>query len=325
MDRRPAVSTPKPYFSLPLGGAPSRAAPLGHERFRGLTGWLELTIEVQSDFLHAGSGLLELAPDGRAYAAFSRRGEQLVLPATGLKGAVRAIVEAISNSCVSQRGADERVSGQHARCREVRPRREGEAQLCPACRVFGATGWRGRVHFTDGLAGPQVKPQIVKIGALWAPRLAQGRKFYAVGSFQRLDERPERNYRFIEAVPKGSRFTAQLRFESATAAELGLVARGLGLDRQADKPDGVVYALTPKLGGAKPRCLGAVRFRPTRLLVVPSASSGLLAGLAAGGQQRPVLQEIRAWLDAQELLDQEVWKQLKDRSRQADPCPQEVY
>jgi CRISPR/Cas system CSM-associated protein Csm3 (group 7 of RAMP superfamily) len=326
MSEGPPSRVSKPYFFLPVTAACARATPAGHERFRGWTGRFELIIEVQSEYLHAGSGLIELTPDNRAYGAFSRRGRQLILPATGLKGAIRAIVEAISQSCVSQHRQGDLAGNVPSACRGVQPRREGEASLCPACRIFGVTGFRGRVHFTDGLELADVRPEIVKIGALRTPRLAHGRKFYYAGSYQRLDDRRERNYHFLEAVPKGTRFSTVLNFDNATTAELGLIARALGWECHPQKPDAVIYVLTPKLGGAKPRCLGSVRFHPGRLVVMPDNPQDLLDALATGGKRQPAVPAIRTWLDDRTLLDPDAWEKfMKETNSHVGACLQEMY
>jgi len=49
---------PKPFFWIPLKGRPQKTAPPGHERFQGLSGWMEIEIEVVSDYLYVGSGQL---------------------------------------------------------------------------------------------------------------------------------------------------------------------------------------------------------------------------------------------------------------------------
>ncbi|MFN3929342.1 MAG: RAMP superfamily CRISPR-associated protein, partial [Thermoflexus sp.] len=110
----------------------------------GLSGRLELEIEVRSDYLYVGSGQIELFNNrGReqAYYAFARRDGQLIIPGTSIKGAVRSVVEAISNSCVKLITSRERLPPSHQPC--------DEDALCPACRLFGVTGYRGRAHFAD--------------------------------------------------------------------------------------------------------------------------------------------------------------------------------
>src|SRR2546426_10579675 len=83
------------------------------------------------------------------------------IPATSLKGCVRSVVEAISRSCVSKTRAKEerprdRVQPspleQSRECRKPEKTRSGEApRPCPACRLFGAMGFGGKVTFRDAL------------------------------------------------------------------------------------------------------------------------------------------------------------------------------
>ncbi|MGQ9715865.1 MAG: RAMP superfamily CRISPR-associated protein [Anaerolineae bacterium] len=282
---------------------------------------MELEIEVLSDYLYVGSGefgLFKLQGREQAYYAFARRNGRLIIPGTGIKGAVRSIVEAISNSCVRQSARGEKVPHSHEACQD-------ESALCPACRLFGTTGYRGRVHFSDAMPVEEVKPEIVKIADLWPPRLAKGRKFYQAKTFQKLDMQPEKSHRFIEVVPRGSRFQTILHFENATAAEMGLVVRAIGLEQKQDDASKVVYAVPVKLGGAKPRCLGAVRFRPRRLFLI-SAGPGIFSELLTGGSPASLTDNLRAWLQDHSLLDQDAWELFRQEAKQrGEPCPKEVY
>lgn len=315
----------KPYFWVQLRGRPHRQSPAGHERFIGYSGRLDLQLEVVSDYLFVGSGGIAVqSPNGRglrAYYTFARRNERLIVPATSIKGAVRSIVEAISNSCVPLRGRKERVPDNHQPCRDP-------GKLCPACRIFGTTGWRGHAYFSDAEPVGDLKPEIVKIADLWQPRAAQGRKFYHVGRFQTLDSRPEKNHRFIEAVPRGSRFSTVLSFENMSAAEMCLILAALGLSLS----DGgqVASSFPIKLGGAKPRCLGAVSVTPQRLVLVREGSD-LIKDLIQGGARQQLQEWLRTWLRACDLLDRSSWEEFRRQCQQnAAPradrsCPEGVY
>ncbi len=317
----PQNPKPKPFFWIPLQGAPQREEPTPHLRFIDLSGRMELEIEVRSDYLYVGSGQLELQTIGgreQAYYAFARRGDQLIIPGTSIKGAVRSVVEAISNSCVKVHARGERVRSSHQACRD-------EDSLCPACRLFGTTGYRGRVHFVDAVPAGEIRPEIIRIADLWPPRQARGRKFYYSKKFRKLDLQPARNHRFLEAVPKGTRFRTALHFENVSPAEMGLLLHAMGLDRSAQDPGKIVYAFPIKLGGAKPRCLGSVRFIPRALWLI-QPGSGFLSALM-GDWQAPITENLLAWLSDESLLDPQAWERFR---REASPrmeefCPQEVY
>lgn len=313
----------KPFFWVPLDGKkpPERSRPPAHDRFTDWSGRLELEIEVVSAYLYVGSGEFELFHlNGKEQACytFTRCNGQLVIPGTGIKGAVRSIVEAISNSCVRQTAKEERVPGSHETCRD-------ERQLCPACRLFGTTGYRGRVHFSDAVPAGKVETQRIKIADLWPPRQAKGRKFYQAKEFQPLDMRPQKSHRFLEVVPKGSRFTATLYFENVSSAEMGLLMRALGLDFSSQDPSKVIFAFPIKVGGAKPRCLGAVYPRPKRLYLIPGGQD-FSPALLSSGVQPALLESIKTWLKDTSLLDQEVWEKFRQEACcKAESCPVEVY
>ncbi len=320
---RPQNLPPKPFFWISWQGKPEleQQAPVPHDRFAGLSGQLELEIEVRSRYLYVGSGQIELRSNqGQELACytFARRDGQLIIPATSIKGAVRSIVEAISNSCVKLAARGERVPDSHRPCRN-------EDSLCPACRIFGTTRYRGRVHFTDAVPSGDVRPDIIKIADLWPPRQAQGRKFYLSKRFQGLDLKPARNHRFLEVVPQGSTFRTVLRFENATSAEMGLLIRALGLDRSPRDPSRIAYVFPIKLGGAKPRCLGSVRFTPKGLRLIPEGPRFLLS-LPEGGVKVPMMEALLTWLEDDALLDQDAYERFRREAQTMEEfCPQGVY
>jgi hypothetical protein len=114
MPRNPNAE-PKPFVLIEIPSrAPERKPATTHEKFAGLTGRLELTFTVVSEYLFVGSGAYGFDPNARGdrpdvWYTFYRRNGQLCVPGTSIKGAIRAIVEAISNSCVSQRHPREKV------------------------------------------------------------------------------------------------------------------------------------------------------------------------------------------------------------------------
>ncbi len=319
------VVEPKPYFSIGLRDQPSRSSLAPHDRFSGWTGRLDLEIRVVSAYLHVSSGVIKVDAADRAYAAFVRRDGELVIPGSSIKGAIRSIVEAISNSCVRLVARGEHPSS-HQACVPVSPGQEQKAALCPACALFGATGYRGRVHFADACPVSQVSTSIVKIAELWEPRRAGGRKFYHVKQFRPLNDRPELNHRFVEAVPRGAHFTTVLTFENTTAAEMGLLIRALGIERDLQRPGNGTFIFTPKLGGGKPRCLGAVRFVPRALRTIDPGAGKLIPSLATGGRARSLGSVLDQWLSDDELLDRQAWKDLTRQMKATEAnCPTGLY
>ncbi|MCS7158713.1 MAG: hypothetical protein N0A16_13450, partial [Blastocatellia bacterium] len=107
-------------------------------------------------------------------------------------------------------------------------------------------------------------------------------------------------------------------------AEMGLLIRTLGLDRSTQ--DKIEYVFPIKLGGAKPRCLGSVRFIPRGLWLI-QAGPDLLTSLAGGGVKTTITESLLAWLKDMSLLDQEAWKRFRQEAKliTEESCPQGVY
>jgi CRISPR/Cas system CSM-associated protein Csm3 (group 7 of RAMP superfamily) len=327
MSRNPNAE-PKPFVLVEIPKEePDRRPVTTHEKFAGLTGRLELSFTVISEYLFVGSGAYEFDPNHGnrrpdVWYTFYCRNGQICVPGTSLKGAIRAIVEAISNSCVSQRHRRENVrSSHHQPCRF----RDERSPLCPACRLFGTTGYRGRVHFTDFLPQGEIKPEIVKIGELWEPKRYDParRRFYERKSFQPLENHaPQQGFRFVEAVRKGAEFRGALLFENLSEAELGLLLHALGWQLEGERPQ-----FAPKLGGAKPRCFGSVEFRPVRLRLRSGGLKGLLAPQEVQGKD--MLPRLYQYLQAcrdRKLLHVPSWDALKLGFQPKDErCPREVY
>ena len=138
-------------------------------------------------------------------------------------------------------------SSQHQPCRF----RNEKSRLCPACRLFGTSGYRGRVHFTDFLPQDKIKPVVVKIGELWKPKRfdPEKRRFYIHGSFQpSANSAPQRNYRFVEAVQKETKFRGSLIFENVSKAEFGLILHALGWQTKNKENNKIILSFMPKLG-----------------------------------------------------------------------------
>jgi CRISPR/Cas system CSM-associated protein Csm3 (group 7 of RAMP superfamily) len=330
MPRNPNAE-PKPFMLIEIPSrAPERKPATTHEKFTELTGRLELTFTVVSEYLFVGSGAYGFDPNARGdrpdvWYTFYRRNGQICVPGTSIKGAIRAIVEAISNSCVSQirRPREQVRSNAHQLCRF----KDENSPLCPACRLFGTTGYRGRVHFSDFLPNGEVRNEIVKIGELWEPRRYDPtkRRFYERKSFQPVrDSRPQSGFRFVEAVRKETKFQGILMFENLSEAELGLLFHALGWAVEGGR---VIIAFAPKIGGAKPRCFGSVQFNPVRLRLWGGNWGGLLTPqIAAGREVLPFLSRCLQECRGSRLLRSESWEALKHGFQpQSEPCPREVY
>jgi len=319
----------KPYVLVPISEKPKKERVITHEQFQNLTGKLKLTLTVESEYLFVGSGTFEFNPNSRGrepdvWYTFYRRDGSVCIPGASIKGTIRSIVEAISSSCVSQiaRRKGEKIRDSPCRYKKL------EDKLCLACRLFGTTGLRGRVSFTDCLPERDVRLEIVKIAELWEPKRPKPmyRRFYKSGRFQHLpNKKPEKNYRFVEAVVKGSVFQTILYFENLTEAELGLIFYAFGWDL-VNGNFKVIF--TPKLGGAKPRCFGAVKFEPMTLRLLNDSNWHTLLNPKVL-EDRELLNFVKSCLRAcrkSNLIDEKSWKILANGLKPKDePCPRGNY
>ena len=244
---------PKPFAFMPLPNRVDRKHPVGHDKYDGecTTGQIQGTIEALSP-IHIGSGVIDLGQDVELIKTAVRTSGTVVIPGSSLKGAIRSVVEAISESCVCK------VSG---RIRRAVPRNFTECRqkerVCIACRIFGAMGFQGNIAIQDA---PQTEGKIVteRVPELYAPRHQRGmrdipgRKFYMHGQVA-SGETP------VEACEVGSKFRFVVQVDNLTQAEWGLLFTALG-----HHPD---HPFKLKIGGAKPVCFGSIDFQLEKIQV----------------------------------------------------------
>lgn len=157
-----------------------------------------------------------------------------VIPGSSWKGAVRAVIEAVTPSC-------------------ERPGRGGcrkPDDLCPACTLLGAPGWRGTIMFSDLRPAPRTTPAAAPVGQRYSHPSgpARGRRLY-----RREPEHPQPQEReMLLVLPKGTELGGEITIAGATDEGLGLLTLALGL-----RPGGLPYL---RIGGGKNRGLGIVRF-----------------------------------------------------------------
>ncbi|VVB88738.1 RAMP superfamily protein [uncultured archaeon] len=293
---------PKPFAFIDIKGEPKRKSYVSHDAFKNLTGKLELTIEVISEFLFVGSGNYHFREkDKLVYYSFFKTNQNITIPGTSIKGAVRGVAEAISNSCVILKGNTEKLVLNQCKFELEKD----YFQLCPVCNLFGITGYGGRVCFLD--ANPlKIETDIVKISELWGPRVNKSkRKFYQNKKFNPVGNlKPEKNYRFVEAVKKGSKFNTTLRFENVTEGELSLILYAMGVNQD--------YMI--KIGGAKPRCFGTVRFISGKFQVL---SDDLVSF-----DEKPITEIMKK----DELIEKDLLSLFKKEiSKQDELCPKGMY
>ncbi|PDW04088.1 RAMP superfamily CRISPR-associated protein [Candidatus Viridilinea mediisalina] len=258
--RRPQLPPlPKPYDFVPLPDArPKLAPPAGHQRYHAgrLSGSFSAKIIVRSP-LHVASGTLEPQPRNRDYPvakAMFRVGGEVAIPATSLKGCIRSLAEAISHSTIQVTRARE-IERDYQPSR--RPERDG---VDVVQNMFGTLGYQGLVRFSDArlregrtiiVPTPQLfRPRSESVETYFDGRRPHGRKFYMHGKLAK-GNLP------LEACDVASEFALSLTFENLTPGELGLLLTALGLGEPK---------WWPKLGGAKPACLGTIEISEPHLV-----------------------------------------------------------
>ena len=250
---------PKPYelVSFPRQ-KPTLRHPAGHDQYRSdcYHGTLSLTLNVKTA-VHVSTGIVVLGTDVKSKVPLIKtmtQGAQqrLTIAGSSLKGVVRSIYEAITNSTLAV------VTGKYNQDmpRERLPCRD-KTRLCPASMVFGALDWQGLVQFSDavcqrsefatGFMMSPYSPQPKKHAEYFHNGQAAGRKFY-YHAVKALDGGEQG----IPVQQAGSEytFTTQVRFMNLTEAELGTLLIALGQDEKAG------FAL--KVGGGKPRGMGTM-------------------------------------------------------------------
>lgn len=247
--RQPAE--PKPFAFVPLPRQVKKSRVTGHHRYQAncLSGQIHGSITALSP-IHIGSGVIDIGDDVDLIKTAVRTGGNVVIPGSSLKGAIRSVVEAFTESCVCKVSYQVRraVPRDFSECR----RTSNNSELCVACRMFGAMGFQGNISIQDA---PHIDGNIgtEKVPELYSPRGSQrrmrnvpGRKFYMHGEVA-TGNTP------VEACKKGSIFRFVIQVDNLKKSEWGLLFTALG-----HHPE---HPFKLKIGGAKPVCFGSINFQ----------------------------------------------------------------
>jgi len=256
----PTVS-PKPYELIPFPTQPPKLErPAGHAKFHAdkLHGTLFLTLTVQTA-VHISTGHLALGSDVGVKGIpvlktmTTTPNGRLKIQGSSLKGAIRAMYEAITNSTLAVMMSQyrNRIPPERHPCRN-------KEQLCPASRVFGALNWQGLVEFRDAIATsagsgggslpPLYRPRPDQRRAYFENGKAVGRKFYY--THRRALQGHQKGTPTQQAA-QNTVFKTQIHFKNLTPAELGTLFTVLGQDP--------AHPLLLKVGGGKPVGLGSLQ------------------------------------------------------------------
>lgn len=252
---------PKPYefVSFPKE-RPNLQRPVGHHKYFSdrLHGTLYLTLKVQTS-LHVSTGVVFMGSDiGNNRIPLIKTmvqgiDQKLSIQGSSLKGCIRSVYEAITNStlAVITNKYRSQIPTERLPCRN-------KEQLCPASRVFGALDWQGLLDFNDakcenmgfstGFMPSLYRPRPDESNAYFIQGRVAGRKFY---------------YNTIRAIDKGQNsgipvqqagreyiFKTKLNFKNLLPEELGTLLIVLGQDYKCP--------IALKVGGGKPIGMGTM-------------------------------------------------------------------
>ena len=257
----------KPYKLVTFPkSSPPKARPAGHSKYLSdrLHGTLYLMLKVQTP-LHVSTGVVALGSDIGSRVALIKTmtqgsDQKLVIQGSSLKGCIRSVYEAITNStlAVITPKYRDKIPSERLPCKK-------KDELCPASQVFGALDWQGLIEFSDAKCentsyGTGFMP------SLYAPRtqrrnyynsrgVAAGRKFYY--NFAKSIDKGQNQGIAVQQAAKDFTFTTQIHFKNLKPAELGTLLIVLGQDPN--------YPIALKVGGGKPIGMGTVTVSVTAI------------------------------------------------------------
>ncbi|NJL39938.1 MAG: CRISPR-associated protein [Leptolyngbyaceae cyanobacterium RM2_2_4] len=251
--------SPKPYELIPFPrNRPFLKPPSGHHQYLRdrQHGTLTLKLEVQTA-LHISTGVIALGSDVGSPTPLIKtmvqdNEKKLMIQGSSLKGCIRSVYEAITNSTLAV------ISPRHRQKTpsERLPCRNKE-NLCPASRVFGALDWQGLVEFSDAQC-ETIEAVTGFMPSLYSPRsdrdayynrgFVAGRKFYY--HTNSVIEPGENRGVPIQAAGRTYTFSTKIHFMNLSSAELGTLLIALGQDPE--------YPFALKVGGGKPIGMGTM-------------------------------------------------------------------
>jgi hypothetical protein len=264
-------STQKPYqfVSFPQE-RPRLQHPAGHDKFdkNRLHGTLFLNLIVKTS-LHVSTGIAVPGNDIATRVPLIKTMVQgvdkhLTIQGSSLKGCIRSVYEAITNStlAVVTSKCGDKIPSERLPCRN-------KQELCPASQVFGALNWQGLIEFNDAKC-ENMGFNIGFMPSLYRPRPEPGSAYF--NTREKVAGR-KFYYHTVRAIEKGQSqgipvqqaareytFTTQLQFKNLTSEELGTLFIVLGQDAN--------YPIALKIGGGKPIGMGTMTVELTQTKIL---------------------------------------------------------
>ena len=264
-------SVPKPYAFVSFPAErPVLQRPAGHDKYKSdrIHGTLLLTLKVQTS-LHVSTGVVVMGSDIGSRVPLIKTmvqatDQKLSIQGSSLKGCIRAVYEAITNStlAVVTSKYKDKIPPERLPCKK-------KDELCPASQVFGALDWQGLIEFSDakcektgfatGFMPSLYRPRPDPSSAYFDGRgKVAGRKFY-YHAIRAIDKGQDRGIT-VQQAAKEYTFKTQIQFKNLTAAELGTLLIVLGQDPK--------YPIALKVGGGKPIGMGTMTVEVTAARVL---------------------------------------------------------
>lgn len=252
-----AVSKPYELITFPKE-RPKLQRPSGHHKFHTdrLHGTLFMSLKVQTS-LHVSTGVVVMGSDIGSRVPLIKTmvqgvNNKLSIQGSSLKGCIRSVYEAITNSTLAVITSKyrEQIPQERLPCRN-------KEQLCPGSQVFGALDWQGLIDFSDakcesagystGFMPSLYAPRPQRQGYYNGDKVA-GRKFY-YHTIRAIDKGQNQGIT-VQQAAKEYAFITQLQFKNLQLAELGTLLIVLGQDPK--------YPIALKVGGGKPIGMGTM-------------------------------------------------------------------
>ncbi|MBU1487208.1 CRISPR-associated endonuclease Cas1 [bacterium] len=320
---------------------------IGHERFDKdlLTGKIECTLKTLSPLIIPDSEVVTENGNGHKSYQFFRLNNEIIIPGSEIRGMISSVYEALTNSCfrvvddiipvvISRSVSPYQIAqklpspdlrpcereiledseiGSLDKCSEKRLFRLHEDGLCPSCRLFGTTHYKGRVRFgfakheggEKWLMDDKTKDEYLTLPLLERPRPTwsmpsdeddvPGRKFYVHHNGwekvkqDSLDNKTSKteNNRSVEPLDKDNLFKFDVFFENLEPWELGLLLYSLELEE----------GLAHKFGMAKAFGFGSTKIDADKILLREAPNEWQDATNRKDDMLRKGFGELTSWFD----------------------------
>ncbi|MFQ5638875.1 MAG: RAMP superfamily CRISPR-associated protein [bacterium] len=312
----PETTFINPYNFVPVSGTVDREnVEKLHGRFHGYSGKMTIRLETLSRLFipDRSPGSIEV-DDETGHVTYGKFQEnkrrQKIIPGSSLKGMLRSVAEAISNSCFAlhQDLYDKKIQVDFKELSNQRCSLASEAAgLCPCCRIFGHaagdgegsgdTSLQGRLTICDAVldqaSESKMDPSRLKLDPMQTahvkhtpfyfedfhqdkPSKIRGRKFYChfyptVEQRQRKIQSNKHNVTVIESFREQAVFYFDLHFENLAPDEMALLLHAIRLNNDFPRAQSGFNA--HKIGLAKPLGFGSVFLSIVKMSVWKNAAA----------------------------------------------------